>query len=192
MMAWVSADEDTMSNLFSADASLRVLGFDDDEWWIGPDEFLGVFGAQSLDWPDWLLEIQRAEASQDGAFGWATAFSILTSPETKTAIWHVATFRLEAGVWKVIQWHNSIPVPNRQIFGIDLTTTLDDLVASVLDEDTQLVPAAGSEGTMTLVFTDTVDSTALAESVGDVAWTQLRLIAAESLSRRLRETLWVR
>jgi class 3 adenylate cyclase len=123
--------------------------------------------------PDWTVEIQKVEAFEEGAFGWATVFSMLTTPETKTPIRHVATLRLEAGAWKVIQWHNSIPVPNRQIYGVDLTTTLHDLVASVLDEEMQLVPAAGSEGTMSLVFTDIVDSTPLTESLGDGAWTEV-------------------
>ena len=161
-----------MSNLFSTDSNLRVLGFDGDEWWIGPDQFLAVVGAQSRDWPEWDVDIQKAEAFQDGAFGWAIMFSTMTTPETMTPVRHVATFRLEAGAWKVIQWHNSIPVPNRQVFGVDLTTTLDNLVASVLDQETSLIPAAGSEGTMTLVFTDVVNSTGLAQSVGDVAWTE--------------------
>ena len=172
-MAWQSADAETISNLFSDDSTLRVLGFDPDEWWVGPNEFLGVFGAQLHDMPHWTEEIRKVEAFEEGAFGWATVFGTLTTPETKTPVRHVATFRLEAGAWKVIQWHNSIPVPNRQIFGVDLTTTLDDLVASVLEEEMQLVPAAGSEGTMTLVFTDIVDSTRLTEAVGDGAWTEV-------------------
>ena len=173
LMAWQSADAETISNLFSDDPTLRVLGFQEDEWWTGPNEFLGVFEAQSHDMPDWTIEIQKVEAFEEGAFGWATVFSTLTTPETKTPIRHVATLRLEAGAWKVIQWHNSIPVPNRQIYGVDLTTTLHDLVASVLDEEMQLVPAAGSEGTMSIVFTDIVDSTPLTESFGDGAWTEV-------------------
>ncbi len=172
-MAWQAGDAETMSNLFSDDSTLRVLGFAPDEWWTGPNEFLGVFEAQSHDMPQWTEEIQKVEAFEEGAFGWATVLGTVTTPEAKTPIRHVATFRLETGAWKVIQWHNSIPVPNRQVFGVDLTTTLDDLVASVFDEEIQLVPASGSEGTMSLVFTDIVDSTRLAESIGDGAWTEV-------------------
>ncbi len=68
--------------------------------------------------PDWTMEIQKTEAFEDGAFGWATVLSTLTTPESTTPIRQVASFRLVAGVWMVIQWHNSIPVPNRQIFGV--------------------------------------------------------------------------
>ena len=77
--------------------------------------------------------------------------------------------RLEAGVWKVIQWHNSSPVPNRQVFGVELTRTLDSLVASVLDGQAELKPVRSSEGTMTLIFTDVVDSTSVAEAIGDLS-----------------------
>ena len=182
--AYESADAETMSNLFSTDSSLRVLGFDEDEYWAGPDEFLSVFRAVRHDWPVWNAEVQRVEAFEDGTFGWATAFSTLTTPETTTNVRHVATLRLEAGAWKVIQWHNSIAVPNRQVWGVDLTTTLDDLVASVFEEGPRLVPAKGSEGTMTLVFTDIVDSTALAESMGDIAWAQI-IGDHESMIRRI-------
>ncbi len=173
LTAYASADRETLSNLFSTDPNLRVIGTDDDEWWIGPDEFLGVLEAQSHDWPDFEAETRKVEAFQDGAFGWATALTVLTSPETTTPLRHVAALRLEAGNWRVIQWHNSIPVPNREIWGVDLTTTLNELVASVLAQETPFVSQAGAEGTMTLVFTDIVDSTGHAQAVGDAAWTQV-------------------
>lgn len=96
----------------------------------------------------------------------------LETPEGATPIRHTAVFCLDGGVWKVIQWHNSVPVPNQQVFGVELTTTLDRLVASVLDADPDLGVASGSEGTATLVFTDIVDSTVLAQSVGDVEWAE--------------------
>ncbi len=66
LMAWQAADAATISNLFSDDSTLRVLGTDPDEWWVGPNEFLGVFEAQSHDMPDWTMEIQKTEAFEDG------------------------------------------------------------------------------------------------------------------------------
>lgn len=167
--AWVAADEATMANLFSSEPSLRVLGFDPEERWVGPEEFHSVWQTQMEEMPDWTLEVNKAEAFEDGPIGWSTMLTTLITPETKTEMRHSAVFRLEAGAWRVIQWQNSIPVPNEQIFGVALTTTLDDLVKSVL-EDSAGLRSAGLEGTMTLVFTDIVDSTALAQSVGDGPW----------------------
>jgi class 3 adenylate cyclase len=175
---------ETMSNLFSSDPNLRVIGFDLEEQWRGPEEFLKVFSAQSGEWPEWRIDVQQAEAFEDGSIGWATLLSELVTPETETPMRHSAVFRLDGGAWKVVQWHNAIPVPNQQIFGVELTTTLDHLVASVLDKDSDLSIAAGPEGTMTLVFTDIVDSTVLAQSVGDVAWTEM-VGSHEAVIRRI-------
>jgi class 3 adenylate cyclase/ketosteroid isomerase-like protein len=173
LATWNKRDVETMSNLFSSDPSLRVLGFDLDEQWRGPEEFLNVFAAQSGEFPDWSIDVHEAEAFEDGSLGWATLHSTIVTPETETPMRHTAVFRLDGGAWKVVQWHNSIPVSNQQIFGVELTTTLDHLVASVLGNGSYLPATAGSEGTMTLVFTDIVDSTVLAQSVGDFAWTEM-------------------
>lgn len=173
LATWGQGDAETMSNLFSSSADLRVLGFDADEQWSGADEFLNVFTAQMDEMPDWSIENHHVEAFEDESFGWATLHSTIVSPEGETPIRHTAVFRLDGGTWKVVQWHNSIPVPNQQVFGVELTTTLNRLVASVLDAGSDLAGDSGSEGTATLVFTDIVDSTVLAQSVGDVAWAKL-------------------
>ena len=173
LATWGRGDAGTMSNLFSSSADLRVLGFDGDEQWRGADEFLKVFTAQMDELPDWSIENYQVEAFEAESFGWATLYSTVVSPEGETPIRHTAVFRLEGGVWKVVQWHNSVPVPNQQVFGVELTTTLNRLVASVLDGGSDLARASGSEGTATLVFTDIVDSTVLAQSVGDVAWAEI-------------------
>ena len=162
-----------MSNLFSSSADLRVLGFDADEQWSDAVEFLKVFTAQMGEIPDWSVENHHVEAFEDESFGWATMHSTIVSPEGESPIRHTAVFRLDGGVWRVVQWHNSIPVPNQQVFGVELTTTLNRLVASVLDSGSDLAGASGLEGTATLVFTDIVDSTVLAQSVGDVAWAKM-------------------
>lgn len=173
LTTWSKRDLETMSNLFSSDPNLRVLGFDVDEQWIGPDEFLKVFAAQSDEMPDWSIDVHEAEAFEDGLFGWATLRSTIITPESESPMRHTAVFNLDGGAWQVVQWHNSIPVPNQQIFGVELTTTLNRLVASVLDTSPDLAGASGSEGTATLVFTDIVDSTVLAQSVGDVPWAKM-------------------
>jgi adenylate cyclase len=171
--SWSKRDADTMSNLFSADAALRVLGFDPDEQWSGHDEFLKVFETQTGEFPDWDLDVQESEAFEVGSFGWATLHSTIGTPETETTMRHTAVFVLEGGAWRVVQWHNSIPVLNQQVFGVELTTTLDHLVASFLDDGSDLAATIGSEGTATLVFTDIVASTSLAQSVGDSAWAKV-------------------
>jgi len=166
-------DIETLSNLFSSDPSLRVLGTSPGEWWTGPSEVLRarhVQGGEMLG--TFKLEVDMVEAFEDGPFGWATCFFALVTPEGRMPLRTTALFRLEAGAWRIVHYHNSVPAPNQQIFGVDLTTTLEELVTSVLDGPSPFFSSAGSEGTMTLVFTDIVDSTVFAESVGDAAWAE--------------------
>jgi adenylate cyclase len=171
LLAFETGDMAAMANLVSADPSLRVLGFAVDEWWAGPEEFLTIRETQIAEIPALHIQVERVDAFEDGAFGWAAIATTVITSETKTPMKHTAVLRLEAGAWKVILWTNSVPVPNSQIFGVELTTTLDHLVTSVLDEHSSSSNAL--EGTMTLVFTDIVDSTGLAEALGDTAWAEL-------------------
>jgi len=173
MYVYLTNDPESLSNMFSSDPSLRVLGFDPDEWWAGPDEVLDVRRVQSDEMSGAHIEVGMVEAFEDGPVGWATCFSSLVSAESTTQVRTTAVFRLEGGFWRVIHWHNSIPVPNQQVFGADLTTSLDDLLASILEDSSEVVLTPLSEGTMTLVFTDIVDSTVFAEAVGDVAWAEI-------------------
>ena len=170
MAAWEKGDTAALSNLFSPDPSLRVLGFAPDEWWAGLEEFLRIRETQTIEIGSLRVQVERIDAFEDGNFGWAALTTTVITSEARTLMRHVGVFRIEAGVWKVILWQNSVPVPNNQIFGVDLTTTLGDLVTSVLSEPISL---SSTEGTMTLVFTDIVDSTSLAERLGDNAWADL-------------------
>lgn len=161
---------EALANLMSSDPSLRVIGFDRDEYWRSNAEFVGVRTTQTIEAPDSVIHVDLVDAFQDGDFGWATLFSTFSTPEAETHLRSSAVLRLEAGIWRVIQWHNSSPVSNREVYGVELTTTLGDLVDSVLDGEGQLPDGSSTEGTMTLVFTDIVDSTPFAEAVGDAVW----------------------
>ena len=65
LATWDQGDAETMSNLFSSSADLRVLGFDADEQWSGADEFLKVFTVQMDEMPDWSIENHHVEAFED-------------------------------------------------------------------------------------------------------------------------------
>ncbi len=165
-------DFDALRNLLSSEPTLRVLGFDSGEWWKGSTVF-GVRGAQLEEQPEIEVRIGDVEGFEDGGLGWATVFSVIVTPDAETELRTSMVMRIEAGVWRIVQWHNSVPVPNQQVFGVDITTTLDELVASILSDDSRVPGGPTTEGTMTLVFTDIVDSTPLAESLGDDTWASL-------------------
>ena len=176
--AWGARDFETYSNLISASPHFRGIGTDADEFWDSHETFLRVRRVQSeeLDRQGWSRAhavVQRVDAFEQGSVGWASILVAIDTPNGVVNLRGTAVLVLEAGAWRVVQWHNSVPSPNVQTFGVELTTTLDELLASVAEDDTALDVLAGSEGTMTLIFTDIVDSTILAERIGDDRWVAL-------------------
>lgn len=176
--AWASRDLETYSNLISDGPHFRGIGTDADEFWESAEAFLGVRQVQAaeLDGHGWSQAegtLERLEAFEDGPIGWASMLYTIRSPIGDVHLRGTVVLSLEAGTWKVVHWHTSVPSPNVQTFGLELTTTLDDLLASVAEDSDALNVLARSEGTMTLVFTDIVDSTVLAERIGDDEWVAL-------------------
>jgi class 3 adenylate cyclase len=57
--------------------------------------------------------------------------------------------------------------------GIDVRTSIDDLATSVELDRPDLRPAAAPDGTVTILFSDIEDSTALTERLGDRRWHEL-------------------
>ncbi len=170
--AWHDGDMSAISNLFADSPSFLGIGSDSEEWWLGSTEFLRVRQMQFEEMPDYDIEIHDVVAFEDGHMGWAGVLQTMSTPVMTSKLRTTAVLRVEEGMWRIIQWHNSLPVPNEQMFGVGLTTSLDELLASIVDEGADPL-ADGSEGTVTLMFTDIVDSTVFAERVGDQAWSQL-------------------
>jgi class 3 adenylate cyclase len=63
--------------------------------------------------------------------------------------------------------HHSIGIPNEEVFGIELTTGLEELTSSLDDEADAVVTTVG---TATVMFTDIEGSTAASQRLGDQAW----------------------
>lgn len=64
------------------------------------------------------MRVEDVEGFEDGEFGWATIFSTLVAGDSETPLRTSMVLHIEAGVWSVIHFHNSIPVPNQQVFGV--------------------------------------------------------------------------
>ena len=171
--AWNRRDSTTLSNLYVHDESFLGIGTDAGEWWPGGNEFLAVHAAQFQEMPAYEIEVEQLETRESGSLGWCATRGTLSTPSGRHPLRITAIFILGSGVWRIVQWHASLGTTNEQLWGFEITTTLDELLASV-SEDPSLVSAlGGSEGTMTLVFTDIADSTQLNEAMGDPAWVAL-------------------
>lgn len=81
-----------------------------------------------------------------------------------------AVFRLEGGVWRVVQWHASAPAPIFEPSGWDVPTNLTDITGSGAADLEQLLRGHYRAATMTFLFSDIQESTSLAIQAGDVVW----------------------
>jgi class 3 adenylate cyclase/ketosteroid isomerase-like protein len=157
----------------SEHAGTLIVGTDPAEWWRGREtravwgrqieELRGVFSVQA----------DEIDAWEEGSVGWA-ALKETVSVEGRT-IEARATYvlRLERGEWKVVQAHWSLPQTKVEAFGRSLTVTIDELEKIVQREQPDLSGTLDSEGTVTIVFTDIVESTVLLGRLGDHAWLDL-------------------
>ena len=81
-------------------------------------------------------------------------------------------FREEGTYWRIVQWHNSAALANEQLVGMALTTSVEEILTEVQDEKPP-VSAMATDGSVTIVFTDIENSTALMESLGEDRWLEL-------------------
>ena len=184
--ALVERDFATLSNLFTDGAHFRGVGTDEAEWWFGGEAFKGVAKNQLEELPRFAIETHHVEAFEDGAVGWGTANTTMRLSGGDINFRITGVFAMEEGIWRAVQWHSSVPIPNEELVGVELTTTLDDLLESVADDASAIQHLSASHGTMTLVFTDIVDSTALGQQIGDRHWAEL-IERHESVIRSVTE-----
>ncbi len=176
---WVEAghrrDRATMENLYSSDAVTTYIGTDPDEWWVGRD-VAAVVGKhiEEMQAVEFDLLPERVEAYRLGSVGWASVQAKVSFIGREPGTFRVTfVFTLEDGIWKIVQSHNSTAVPNPEFMGVELTTTLEDLLSALGSDPDDEIRESVSEGTVTLVFTDIEDSTQLAQEVGNQRWAEV-------------------
>jgi hypothetical protein len=170
--AWAARDFETYANLISSGPHFRGIGTDVDEFSESAEKHLRVVRAQMDELTDqgWSrvdATVDRMDAFEDGPVGWASILLTVKTPVGDQPVRLTTVLVLESGAWKLVQWHTSVPAPSVQTHGVELTTTLDELLSSVAEDSVVVGSLATSEGTLTLVFTDIVDSTVMAERMGD-------------------------
>ena len=62
---------------------------------------------------------------------------------------------------------------NVDVFGMELTVSLEQLEETIRHERPDMTSTAAADGTVTIVFTDIVDSTVLLSRLGDHAWLEV-------------------
>ena len=162
----------TVQSLYSSSDVTTFIGTDADEWWVGRDVAAALSKhMEQLEGIPMSYEVERVEAYREGNIGWAGVLSRVDIGDRPTQ-WFREThvLRLEDGAWKILHSHSSVAIPNQEVVGVELTTSLEDLLTTLGAEAERESPTLASEGTITLMFTDIESSTRLAREVGDQRW----------------------
>lgn len=189
LAARYAGDAETMRNLHSRSDDVRIIGSDQDEWYQGHREATEPWAEQPIEFLEQSeTTILRIEAFENGETGWAAIELEYTMPSGRMFNVRITmVLVLEDSVWKVAQFHFSLPVSNDDSFNVDLTRTLSDLLTSIDNDAGSLAAAKNDSGTATIMFTDIVGSTSLSQELGDKAWSDLIenhfLIAKEIVER---------
>ena len=167
--ATVSGDARTVRNLLSRDLSATYVGSSRNEFISGRDlqdtieAHIGEIRNLAVDDPELI-------AHDFGDSGWAVFQCTLRHRETgNTTHWRVSiVFRLEEGIWKAHHVHSSFSNDDHKVMSVD-HNAFNDLVHSARNIDLNV----GRSGSATVMFTDIVGSSTLAEAIGDARWTRL-------------------
>jgi class 3 adenylate cyclase/ketosteroid isomerase-like protein len=171
--AITEGDKESALGRLSEHAGTLIIGSDPAEWWRG-HESRAVWGRQLEEFDrSFLVTADEIDAWEEGSVGWASVKETIEW-EGKTIEGRASyILHLEHDEWKIVHVHWSFPQPHVDVLGRSLTVTIDELEQAVQRDKPDLSGALDSEGTITIVFTDIVDSTVLLSRVGDHAWRDL-------------------
>ena len=174
--AYIGGQGAALANLVSRDEATRYIGTDPDEVWTGTDvaTVLPVHIAEIQERVAPKFEPQRIEAWEEGTAGWAVVIGSVAFGDTPPRDMRmILLFALEVGMWRVVLAQNSIAVPNPDVVGVEITRGIEALLGEMGDHGESTIRDAVSEGTVALMFTDIVDSTAWLTQLGDDDWARL-------------------
>ena len=173
LRSWATLDYRSTIDAIARDPGVLVIGTDPDEWWVGADEFATVLRIQWQETPEFTFDPPEIVAWKEGTVGWvAVRFQAQFEGMPPVPIRSTVVFHDEGTYWRIVQWHNSVAVPNEEIVGMGLTTTVEELLSGVQDEHPP-VSAMADDGSVTIVFTDIEGSTDLIEALGEEQWLRL-------------------
>lgn len=173
MASGLDGDDEAIRNLISQSTTVRWITTAEDEWWSGHQEVASLVVARSKETGVVRYEYPRLEGYENGSVGWVAAETIGHRPGDHPFVArHTVVFQLEGGAWRVVQWHISAAAPNVEVFGYKMPGSLGQFVTA-LQESEGAVSDGSPAGTVTVMFTDVEDSTALSQQMGDEKWARM-------------------
>jgi adenylate cyclase len=171
-MAGIScADRDAVLARLSKHPGTLLIGTDPNEWWQG-DEVRAVFGRQIEEIGAHPITWEKIDTWEEGGFGWASGKLMIDWAGTSREARWTSVLHLERGEWKIVQAHLSLPQANEAI-GLTLTSTLEELERTLQREQPDIAGSVAVDGTVTIIFTDIVDSTIMLSRLGDQSWLEV-------------------
>ena len=171
--ALVTGDMQAFADMSSTHESFLVIGTDELEWWDNRNDFLKLVAVQLTEMGIESVETGTTVAWKDGTFGWvATDLTMMLAHGVEVRMRMTLIFRREGPYWRVVHAHSSNGVPNADVIGFDITTSLDSLLSMAHDDDTTLALST-ADGNVVVMFTDIEGSTVLLEALGEDRWMQL-------------------
>jgi len=185
--AIADGDSESVLGRLSDHPGTLIVGSDPAEWWRGR-ETNAIWGRQLEEFDgSFLVTADEIDAWEEGSVGWASVKETIDWEGRSIEGRASYILHLEHGEWKVVHVHWSFPQSHVDVLGRSLTVTIDELEEAVQREKPDLSSTLDSDGTITIVFTDIVDSTVLLSRLGDVVWRDLlrrhRLVIDEATAK---------
>jgi len=149
-----------------------LIGTDPAEWWRG-QEARAIWARQIEELGTFPFTCDEIEAWEEGSVGWASVKETINWEGGPMDARATYVLHLERGEWKVVQVHWSFPKANVEVLGRALTVSIEELESVLRREQPDLSSTLAADGTVTIVFTDIVDSTVLLGRLGDQGWLEV-------------------
>jgi class 3 adenylate cyclase len=163
-----AADREAVSTRISDHAGIVMIGTDAREWFAGPNASAVL--KRLVEGPGgYPLTCEEISAWEEGSCGWASAKLRVEWSGVLYDVRLTCVLHLERGDWKIVQSHMSLPQANESVGGAE-AKTFEELEQALLRERPDLSGSFATDGTVTIVFTDIVDSTVMLSRLGDAAW----------------------
>lgn len=104
------------------DPRVHGIGSDPAEWWTGPR--LGeILAAQGAALTGAAIVGADPQAFEEGDVGWVYDRFVYRTPDgVETPFRITAVFVRRDGAWRLVLWHDAVPIPNEDAIGVTIPT----------------------------------------------------------------------
>ena len=171
-IAIAAGDEEAYLGRLSDHAGTLMIGTDPAAWFRG-SETRAIWARQMQETGAFPVTATEIQAWEEGSVGWAGVKELISWEGEALESRATYILHLERGEWKVVHVHWSFPRSNLETLGRSLTVSLDELERTIQRERPDLSASLAVDGTVTIMFTDIVDSTPMLARLGDRAWLEV-------------------